>query len=117
MSESKADTLLRTRRFLEDSAGASRLEDLIGLYRTKTAEFRSTVNSMQDSIDNVFSFLDDVYPDSQEILIFVTELTVNPSVSSFISHYDSPSYFRHSKELMFHERNKELIRKLEQLEL
>ena len=39
------------------------------------------------------------------------------SPSAFLSHYGCEEYFAHNKELLFYERQKEIIRELETLDL
>ena len=51
------------------------------------------------------------------MLILVTELTINPHSARFISRYGCKEYFAHNKELLFYERQKEIIREMEKLEL
>ena len=51
------------------------------------------------------------------MLIFVTELTISYYGAQFISRYGCPKYFEHNKELLFYERQKELIREIEKLDL
>lgn len=69
------------------------------------------------NLENTFSFLEDVFPDGQELLIFVTELTANRDSAAFIGRYGSERYFRHNQELLFYERQTEIIRELKLLEL
>ncbi len=69
------------------------------------------------NLENVFEFCEAVFSDGQEILILVTELTANYHTSKFIAKYGCPAYFRHNKELLFYERNKEIIMELEALDL
>ena len=47
------------------------------------------------------------------MLILVTELTINPHSARFISRYGCKEYFAHNKELLFYERQKEIIREME----
>jgi uncharacterized protein YqfB (UPF0267 family) len=68
-------------------------------------------------LDNLFTFCEEVFPEGQELLILVTELTVNTYSSAFISRYGCPKYFDHNKELLFYERQQEIISKLEALDL
>ncbi len=70
-----------------------------------------------DRIENLFAFCDEVFKNDQELLILVTELTANSHTAKFIARYGSPAYFRHNKELMYHERNQAIMRELELLEL
>ena len=55
--------------------------------------------------------------DGQEMVIFVTELTISYYGAHFISRYGCKEYFAHNKELLFYERQKEIISELEELEL
>jgi len=76
----------------------------------------SEIFAIQQKLDNVFRFCEQVFPDGQELIILVTELTVNPHTARFIAAHGCDAYFRHNKDLLFHERNKELIREIESLE-
>ena len=51
------------------------------------------------------------------MLILVTELTINYYTAHFISRYGCKEYFAHNKQLLFYERQKEIITELEKLEL
>lgn len=68
-------------------------------------------------IANIFHYLDKVYPDGQETVIFVTELTANRYTSRFISTYGCDEYFAHNKELLFYDRQQEIAEQIEDLEL
>lgn len=68
-------------------------------------------------LSNVFSFCEEVFADGQEMLILVTELTINCNAARFISRYGCKEYFAHNKELLFYERQKEIIAELDNLKL
>lgn len=51
------------------------------------------------------------------MLIFVTELTLSTTAAKFIGRYGSPEYFKHNKELLFYERQQEIITELDNLNL
>ncbi|MCD7950409.1 MAG: MoxR family ATPase [Erysipelotrichaceae bacterium] len=76
---------------------------------------KTQIADMQNQLENLFNFVEEVFQDGQELLILVTELTLNPYSASFISQNGCPQYFKHNKELLFYERNKEIITKLEEL--
>ena len=69
------------------------------------------------ALSNAFVFLEKAFGDGQEMLIFVTELTINTNSARFISRYGCKEYFAHNKELLFYERQKELLGKLGDLGL
>ena len=68
-------------------------------------------------LSNLFIFSEEVFGEGQEVLILVTELTMNYHAARFISRFGSKEYFKHNKELLFYERQKELILEVEKLEL
>ena len=65
----------------------------------------------------MFRFAEDVFGEGQEMLILVTELTISHYDARFISRYGCPEYFAHNKELLFYERQMDLIAELDNLEL
>ena len=69
------------------------------------------------ALSNMFHFCEDVFPEGQELVILVTELTISYYCARFISRYGCEEYFAHNKELLFYERQKEIISELEGLEL
>ena len=112
------------------------LEDMTVILKEKTpadgtaafkllkAEFDSRTKALKKQADaagkqlsNVFIFCEEVFDEGQEMLILVTELTISYYGAHFISRYGCKEYFNHNKELLFYERQKEIIRKIENLEL
>ena len=83
----------------------------------RTGQLRTRANNAGRALSNVFRFCEDVYGEGQEILILVTELTISHYGAHFISRYGCKEYFAHNKELLFYERQKEIIRKLDNLDL
>lgn len=70
-----------------------------------------------EMLNNLFAFCEEVFPEGQELLILVTELTINYYAATFISRYGCDAYFTHNQELLFYERQQEIISQLESLEL
>ncbi|MDR1905061.1 MAG: AAA family ATPase [Treponema sp.] len=68
-------------------------------------------------LDNLFLFCEDVFPGGQELIILVTDLTMNPHCALFISRHGCPEYFAHSRDLLFHERRQEITEQLDTLDL
>ena len=83
--------------------------------KVKSLKDMSTV--AQDKLSNAFKFLENAFGDGQEMLIFVTELTINRYTASFISRYGSTEYFKHNKDLLLYERHKDIIREIEILNI
>ena len=51
--------------------------------------------------DNAFRFLEETFSQSQELVIFVTEITSGYDTSWFVENFGCSAYFRHNKELLF----------------
>ena len=83
----------------------------------RTKDLRKTAEQCRRKMSNAFKYCEDVFQDGQEMLIFVTELTINYYTSSFISRYGCEDYFKHNKELLFYDRQKEIISELENMKL
>ncbi len=71
----------------------------------------------KDRLSNMFKFIEEVFPGGQEMLIIVTELTQNQIASSFISKYGCEEYFKHNKDLLLHNRQKEIADEIEAFNL
>ena len=84
----------------------------------RAAALKTQAADAGKKLSNVFAFCEAVFGgDSQEILILVTELTISYYGARFISRYGCKEYFAHNKELLFYERQKEIITELENLRL
>ena len=83
----------------------------------KTKELKNSAADTSKAMSNMFKFCEEVFDEGQELLIVVTELTVNFYTSHFISRYGCDEYFKHNKELLLYERQKEIVTALELFDL
>ena len=81
-------------------------------FDSRVAALKKNAEAAGKKLSNAFAFLEEVFGEGQELLIRVTELTINAHSSRFISRYGCKEYFAHNKELLFYERRKELIEEL-----
>lgn len=84
-------------------------------YDALVAKMRCEAKEASSKLENLFAFAERAWESGRELLIIVTELTTSHYAARFISRYGSESYYRHSEELMFYERNTEIIRQIEEL--
>ena len=108
---------MREKMKKEPAEGNAAFLKLKALYDEETAALKKMAADAGKKLSNCFVFCEEVFAEGQEILIFVTELTVSTYGARFISRWGCKEYFNHNKELLFHERQKELIAKIENLEL
>lgn len=88
-----------------------------GEFDSFTASLKKDADSAGKKLSNALKFCEEVFGDGQEMLIFVTELTISYYGAHFISRYGCKEYFAHNKELLFYERQKEIISEIEKFEL
>ena len=86
-------------------------------FDNRTKALKKQADTAGKQLSNVFTFCEEVFGEGQELLILVTELTISYYGAHFISRYGCKEYFNHNKELLFYERQKEIISELEKLEL
>ena len=86
-------------------------------FDSRTKALKNQADAAGKQLSNVFLFCEEVFEEGQEMLILVTELTISYYGAHFISRYGCKEYFNHNKELLFYERQKEIISELGKLEL
>lgn len=112
--------------FLEKELKALRLQECStaeeGFDRIKY-DFDKSVSEMkqenvkvQERLHHVFAFCEVAFVDGNEMLVLVTELTVNVYSARFIGTYGSDDYQKHNEDLMLHERQDDILREIEELQ-
>lgn len=100
---------------LPDSEAA--LEFLKARYDEEVVAYRSETNETGQKLQHLFSFVEETFGSGNEMLILLTECTVNRDSAKFIGMYGCEAYQRHNEELMVSERGEFLMREIEELEL
>lgn len=95
----------------EDSYNAAK-ESFNAMVRDLGAGSKEFVSKIDCAID----FVNDVYGDSQEMLIFMTHLAVDPDFMHFVAEHGSKKFVEHSRGLMFHDRSTQLLNEVDKLE-
>ena len=112
------DALEQEKKMLaDDNAGTDLFEVLKKDFNKRKADLKKLVETSGDKLTCMFKFTEEVFPEGQEMLIIVTELTKGYYSASFISRYGCDEYFKHNKELLFYERQNEIIKEIAELEL
>ena len=105
------------KKYLEGISDTDEAYNIVkGSYNSHVKKMRTLFDKTSKALSNAFLFFEEIWSSQNEILIFVTELTLNQYTAEFIGKFGCDEYFRHSKELMFYERQKDIISKLELLD-
>ena len=85
------------------------------IYNEQLTAARERSVSVKDELDRLFDFAARAYEDGNEMLILVTEMTVNPHTSRFIARHGCDRYMKYKEELMITERNASMKEEIAQL--
>lgn len=85
-------------------------------FDTEVKDLKKSAEDAGKKLSAMFKFCEKVFGKDQEILILVTELTMNQHAARFISRFGNDTYFEHNKELLFYERQKGMIAELAKVE-
>ncbi|MDO4332349.1 MAG: AAA family ATPase [Eubacteriales bacterium] len=86
-------------------------------FDAQVADMKAETLRVQDRLHHLFVFVEEAFAGGNEMLILVTELTVNDSSSRFIASFGSPDYQKHNEELMLSARQGNLQKEIESLDL
>ena len=91
-------------------------EVLAGLFKKETEKREEQIEKTSQKLQYAFDFLELVFGEGQELVLFVTELNTNPYSVSFISENGCDSYYKYNKKLLFEEEQGEILKELNQIE-
>lgn len=113
-------------KFLSECEKSLRLEDAESVqaafalmkdkFEDKVAQYKQDTAAVKERMHYLFVFVEDTFGSGNEMLILVTECTVQSDCAKFISLYGCDDYQRHNEELMLTERSDQLIEQIKELE-
>lgn len=127
LSEAERRKGRRLIRFMEEekkkllmdgiSEGKEAFAFLKAAFDSETMELKNQTARTGRRLENLFIFTENAFPEGNEMLILVTELTVNNDSARFIGQFGCPAYQRHSNDLMLSERGNSLQDEIAALDL
>ncbi len=88
-----------------------------GKYDACVTGMRQETEKVQKELSALFAFVEEAFARGNELLILVTELTVDDASAEFIATFGSPDYQRHNQELMLSERSDDIRAQIAELGL
>lgn len=64
-------------------------------------------------LEHTFDFMEAAFGNSQEMVVFVTELNVSFYATRFLQEYECERYYRYNQSLLFDVQNQEMLRRIE----
>lgn len=74
------------------------------------------VTNTRSRLQNAFDFLEMTFGDSQEMVVFVTELNTSPYSLAFINENGCDSYYKFNQKLLFEEAQSDILKELNAIE-
>ena len=90
----------------------SRLADLFGKDRE---EYETLCRDGLGMLEYAFDFMEGTFGDSQEMVIFITELNTSYYAVRFMEENECERYFQYNKRLLFEDREKDILTRLDRL--
>lgn len=82
-------------------------------FGTRVDALDQQVETGKQHLDNLFKFAEEVFDGERELLLLVTDLSVNRYSVAFIGEYGCERYFKHNQDLLFFERKRDIKDRLE----
>ena len=99
-----------------DLSGSEAFDLIRKDYNARRADLIDRAKEAESELDNMFTFAEEAFAEGQEIMIILAELTKNFYSAHFISRYGCSNYFKHNKEMLFYERQKEILKTINLLD-
>ncbi len=96
-------------------SGSEAFDVLHYMYRGLVGELEQAVKAVQAKLDASFAFIDDVFENEREGLVFITEIIARKAITQFISKFGSQSYYSHSDSLMVEGHRDVLFTRIDEL--
>ena len=97
-------------------AGAQSADEAFGLLRaqfqTLADDREAAQNTASAALEAAFDFMEQAFAESQEMVVFVTELTLSPAAHAFITENGCERYFQYNKDLLLDHRKAALQQEL-----
>ena len=103
---------LKTKGVLEKEACFEKIREY---FAKDKSVYTDVCDGAGQMLEYAFDFMELLFGESQEMVVFMTELNANLYSVQFLKEYDCPRYYQYNKNLLFDEREKNLLKRIEQL--
>lgn len=104
-------------RLSDISDSESALQLLKKSYDEEVAAYKQETETVGQKLHYLFTFVEDAFGSGNEMLVLLTECTVNKDSARFISIYGCEDYQKHNEEMMISERGDTLMQQIAELDL
>ena len=106
------ETYIKALRDEPDQTPDGQFDVLRGLFAGETGRRETLADETGTAFDNAFRFLETAVGPSQELVLFVTEITAGFDSSWFVGEFGCDAYFRNNRDLLFDETRQRILDKI-----
>lgn len=88
-------------------------EQVRAAFQEQAAMRERMLDEASENLECAFDFCEAAFGESQEMVVFITELTVNRYSSWFIGENGCDRYYKYNKGLLFHERQQSILKDMD----
>ena len=100
----------------EHLQGEEAFEAVKEKFQEAVEERKSLTEAAGKALDYAFDFMEAAFSDSQEMVVFVTELNTNFYSIQYLKENDCDKYYMYNKQLLFDEQSENVLKELEEIE-
>jgi len=100
----------------EKPEAAAAMEELKGSFRIQVEKRSAMGEETGAMFENAFRCLEEAVGESQELVIFITEITAGYDTAWFVENFGCDAYFRHNRELLFDDRRSRIAREIQEMQ-
>ena len=90
-------------------------EQIRAAFQTSVEEREQRISEAAENLECAFDFCETAFGEGQELVVFVTELTVNRYSAWFIGENGCDRYYKYNKGLLFRERQKGILEEMDEV--
>ena len=105
-------------KFINDSSlvdNSEKFDVIRGKFSEENATYQDMVDLAGQKLEYAFDFMEYAFGNTQEMTAFVTELNTNFYSVQFLQNYDCERYFQYNKNLLFDEKRRGILNRIENL--
>ena len=85
-------------------------------FKKEPAKLEQQIEDTSKALDNAFDFMEEAFGQSQEMVVFVTELNVNYYSVWFIKENGCDKYYQYNRGLLFDEQQEAILSEMREIE-
>ena len=84
-----------------------------GAFNSQVRRREEAVSAASDALESAFDFMEQAFPDGQEMVVFVNELALGPDSAPFLAENECERFEQYSSKLLLHGGEDELLAELQ----